>query len=149
MTQTLTNDNALFALTTLLIAVVITAALTALSAGKRKMFCRDDDPADLTQLLADPYQHPLNTCLRDLRQHAMDRVNLPEQGPLHLALLEVYALVAKCRHEDSIPCLQEEVRSIHQLDLFVFLPPEVKKTLSEAQDLLNDRISHLTNPEGL
>ena len=149
MTQTLTNDNALFALTTLLIVVVVTAALTALSAGKRKMFCRDDDPADLTQLLADPYQHPLNTCLRDLRQHAMDRVNLPEQGPLHMALLEVYAWVAKCRHEDSIPCLQEEVRSIHQLDLFVFLPPEVKKTLSEAQDLLNDRISHLTNPEGL
>lgn len=148
----MTHNNALFvlialiALTTLLTTLIATAAL---SAGKRKLFTRDDDPADLNQLLANPYQHPLNTCLRDLRQHAMDRVNLPEQGPLHMALLEVYAWVAKCRHEDSIPCLQEEVRSIHTLERFMFLPPEVKKTLSEAQDLLNDRISHLTNPEGL
>ena len=50
----MTHDNALFALTTLLIVVVVTAALTALSAGKRNLFCRDDDPADLTQLLANP-----------------------------------------------------------------------------------------------
>lgn len=147
----MTENQALFAVITLMIAVAVSTTAAALATIKRELFDQDDtqvDP-DLIPLLANPYQHPLNACLRDLRQHAMDRINLPEQGPLHLALLEVYGWVAKCRHEDSIPCLQDEVSSIYHLGRFLILPQEVQKTLSEAQDLLNDRISHLTNPEGL
>lgn len=126
------------------LASIVVATLALAVAVINSLKLDEDDDKYASKMLARGFEHPLSVCRSELSRHITDRLNMPEQGPLYVALMDVLAWICNCREEESKTELVHQLSMIQLIGQKLYVPADVGRTLDKACDLLQQRLDYLT-----